>query len=139
MSRIRQIRRCGERVSCLLRDGDLTNNILWLGWQRACRPQMRFTHKPGRTDVGCVRANNEDNFAYNLERQIFLLCDGMGGEAAGEVASRLAVDQILAYLRSDPSTVEVQSPGQGTPESARLLYTAIRVANRSRGISASLR
>lgn len=31
-----------------------------------------------------MRANNEDNFGYDLERQIFLLCDGMGGEAAGE-------------------------------------------------------
>jgi hypothetical protein len=33
---------------------------------------MRFTTQAaGKTDVGCVRANKEDNFAYNLERQIF--------------------------------------------------------------------
>ena len=41
---------------------------------------MRFSvQAAGKTDVGCVRANNEDNFGYDLERQIFVLCDGMGG------------------------------------------------------------
>ena len=43
----------------------------------------------------------------------------------------MAVDQILAYFRSDPSIVEVRSQGQGIPESAPLLCAAIQVANRS--------
>lgn len=56
----------------------------------------------GQTDVGCVRANNEDNFGYDSRYGIFVLCDGMGGQAAGEVASKMAVDTLLEYFRSEP-------------------------------------
>src|SRR5262245_8319207 len=54
----------------------------------------------GKTDVGCVRANNEDNFGYDSRYGIFVLCDGMGGQAAGEVASKMGVDILLDYFRS---------------------------------------
>src|SRR5262245_45069646 len=54
----------------------------------------------GKTDVGCVRANNEDNFGYDSRYGIFVLCDGMGGQAAGEVASKMGVDILLEYFRS---------------------------------------
>src|SRR5215467_15731051 len=58
----------------------------------------------GQTDVGCVRANNEDNFGYDSRYGIFVLCDGMGGQAAGEVASKMAVDTLLEYFRAEPRT-----------------------------------
>jgi serine/threonine protein phosphatase PrpC len=54
----------------------------------------------GKTDVGCVRANNEDNFGYDSRYGIFVVCDGMGGQAAGEVASKMGVDALLEYFRN---------------------------------------
>ncbi|HEY6273273.1 MAG TPA: Stp1/IreP family PP2C-type Ser/Thr phosphatase [Terriglobales bacterium] len=72
----------------------------------------------GQTDVGCVRANNEDNFGYDSRYGIFVLCDGMGGQAAGEVASKMAVDTLLEYFRAE---VRPEMP----PERAQSLEVGI--------------
>ena len=50
------------------------------------------------TDRGRKRATNEDAFGYSAEYGIYVVCDGMGGAAAGEIASSLAVDEMMRLL-----------------------------------------
>lgn len=60
---------------------------------------MRFTCA-ARTDVGVVRSGNEDNYLMLADRGLFIVADGMGGHAAGEVASEMAVHIISRELGS---------------------------------------
>jgi serine/threonine protein phosphatase PrpC len=55
----------------------------------------------GLSDVGRVRTNNEDSFRIVEALNLFILSDGMGGEAHGEVASAMAVDVINKYCEAE--------------------------------------
>src|SRR5579863_3216226 len=88
----------------------------------------------GKSDVGCVRTNNEDNFGYDLRDGIFVVCDGMGGQAAGEVASKLGVDILLSYFRDGGATGEYQqvgTPPEAVSEEGKALASAVRLANQT--------
>ncbi|HVZ83470.1 MAG TPA: Stp1/IreP family PP2C-type Ser/Thr phosphatase [Terracidiphilus sp.] len=62
------------------------------------------------TDRGRKRPSNEDAFGYSVEDGIYLVCDGMGGAAAGEIASSLAVDEVLHLLADRSSNGHAPMP-----------------------------
>ncbi len=69
----------------------------------------------GRTDVGMKRRINEDVFVLDPQHGVFVVADGMGGHAAGEVASRVATEEILRTLSTAVSETDETWPEHWDP------------------------
>src|SRR5215470_20097499 len=86
----------------------------------------------GRTDTGRRRTLNED--AIFARENLFVVCDGMGGRKAGEVASQLAVDVIASFVKRSGEDPEITWPYgfyRGASFDGNRLRTAIKLANRA--------
>ncbi len=86
-----------------------------------------------RTDLGRVRKNNEDCYSIDSSLQLYVLSDGMGGEAHGEVASHLAVQTVVSHCRQGENSRSTPLFGESSPEVSERtnrLASAIHLANR---------
>ena len=85
-----------------------------------------------RTDKGRVRPINEDSYRIYREESLFVLSDGMGGAAKGEVASAMAVESVVASLRENivAESPEESAANREFSEETNSLVRAIKLANR---------
>jgi protein phosphatase len=81
----------------------------------------------GLSDIGRCRQTNQDQFLLDRALGIYAIADGMGGHAAGEVASRMAVDVLRASVQE---RLDAQVAPWTPAEAAELLRTALNEGNR---------
>jgi serine/threonine protein phosphatase PrpC len=87
-----------------------------------------------RSDVGRMRHNNEDSFRVAPEISLFVLSDGMGGQSAGEVASRMASETVVAHCREASKNPSLRMEGkciEGISQAGNRLASAVWLANQA--------
>lgn len=91
---------------------------------------MNF-HACGQTDKGLHRENNEDRYCIDESLSLFMVADGMGGHAAGEIASQIAVDAVQDHLRRAYGDQQqfIGLNDTNLSEGANWIASAARIAN----------
>ncbi len=87
-----------------------------------------------RTDVGRVRKDNEDSYRLVPALNLFLLSDGVGGEAHGEIASAMAIEVVVTHCvegEKNPSTPLLGETQRDLSGKTSRLASAVRLANRT--------
>ena len=90
------------------------------------------TEVAGQTDVGRKRAHNEDNFAIMPEFGLYVVADGMGGHASGEIASKMAIETLQEFFEStaeDPERTWPYRMDRGRGYEENRLITGIKLCN----------
>jgi PPM family protein phosphatase len=92
---------------------------------------MRFSHA-GASDVGRKRTHNEDAFLLLPEESLYCVADGMGGHASGEVAARIAVEEMAEFFRLTGRDEDATWPYKLDPKRTydeNRLITGVKLAN----------
>jgi len=95
-------------------------------------PEQFRIEVAGETNVGRKRNHNEDNFAILADYGLFLVADGMGGHASGEVASKMAIDamqEFFASTQDDPERTWPYKMDRTKGYEENRLITGIKLAN----------
>src|SRR5262249_4119150 len=98
----------------------------------AGRPTKVTAHV--KTDVGMVREHNEDSACADSEGVFFVVADGMGGHAAGEVASAMAVEEMskaLVAARGQISSFAENPTEDARKELVSLLESSVQMAHQA--------
>ena len=86
----------------------------------------------GETNVGMKRTHNEDNFSIIEESGLYIVADGMGGHASGEIASKMAVEALREFFvatASDPERTWPYKMDRSKGYEENRLITGIKLAN----------
>lgn len=101
---------------------------------------MRFTCA-GNTDVGVVRSGNEDSFLVDHQHGVFIVADGMGGHAAGEVASDMAVGIIarqMEGIRALPDEAACERIGDAIRSANTVIFDRTLAEHDKRGMGTTV-